>query len=73
MPNYKLGNSADMKRFMKDLEKKVLDNAKHQVIHQRYEVQCPHCQAKVRILPGKHPCPACGKVIDFELNVKFKG
>ncbi len=35
-----------------------------------YDIECPHCKKAVRIMPGSHPCPLCGKTITLTLNIK---
>lgn len=55
----------DTKSVMKAVEKKTVE-----ALRQReYEVKCPHCQSSVRVTPGQHPCPRCGKIITLTLNI----
>lgn len=60
----------DAGRFMKDLEHDIMENAKEQALEQEYDVECPHCNADIRLVPGKRLCPKCGETIDFQLNVR---
>lgn len=35
----------------------------------RFEIGCPHCQAKVTAPTGKSVCPNCGKEIDLTFKI----
>ncbi len=41
-----------------------------EALHGReFEVNCPHCQSAVHVMPGQHPCPNCGKIITLTLDI----
>ena len=69
--SYNLGSKSDMNRFTRDLEKAMLNQAEASLQDRQYEIQCPHCKAIVEILPGKRPCPKCGKEINLTLNIEY--
>ena len=72
MAKYDLGKSSDVNRFMKDIENDILASATDDLMHDEYDVECPHCGAKIRLSPGKHPCPECSEEIDLKLDIDFK-
>ncbi len=64
---YNLFSDADMKKFMKDIEKEAVNEAKKSIEKDGYETTCPHCGASVTIHPGKETaCPKCGTVINAQ-------
>lgn len=69
--NYDISKKSDMDRFMKDLNKTIMDNARDQVTNLRYNVKCPHCGGTVSQLPGFHPCALCREMIDLKLDINF--
>ncbi len=66
---YNLGNKSDMNKLMKDIEKQIKDDAKHQLKLQKYDITCPHCQAPVSVYAGKSNCPFCKEEIDLKLDI----
>lgn len=50
------------------LSKAIQEKAKDAAQKKLYDVECPHCHSKVKITPGEHPCPACGKNISLTLH-----
>lgn len=68
---YNINSKSDMRRFQKDLEKIVKDEAVSTVMKEKYEVTCPHCQANIKVPVGKSSCPNCRNPIDLKLNIKW--
>lgn len=68
---YNLGSNSDMRKFQKDLKSGILQKAEQSLHQRQYEVDCPHCNAKIMAYPGKQPCPNCSKEIDLDLNINF--
>ena len=66
--NYNLSNKSDMKRFTKDLEKRVMEKAKTVASNSSFNATCPHCSARIEVKPGKGFCSFCGQEIDVQLN-----
>lgn len=69
--SYNLSSKSDMKRFAKDLERRVKDAAIEEAMGRMYDVTCPTCGASVMVPTGKSRCPACGEEIDLQLDIKI--
>lgn len=67
--NYNLGSKSDMRKFTNDLERAVKEKSVQALHARKYDVDCPHCNGKVKVAPGKSNCPLCSKEIDLELNI----
>ena len=68
---YDIGKNSDMKRFMRDLEKGVMDKAKRAVQQKNYDIDCPHCGKEINVPTGKSQCPYCKGEIDLTLDIHF--
>lgn len=69
--SYDLSRKSEMKRFAKDLGKRVKDAAIEEAMGRMYDVTCPSCGASVKVPTGKSACPKCGEEIDLQLDIKF--
>lgn len=50
-----------------------IQNQTTSILNQRtYDIECPHCKAKVTVPTGKSFCPICRNEIDLSLNINFK-
>ena len=56
----------------KQLEKIVKGKTEEILQSRAYDIECPHCHAKITIHPGATHCPSCGKEIDLKLNITYK-
>jgi len=59
--------SFDTKKLIKEVKKE----ATKQFNKQLFDIECPHCKAKVQISSGLSKCPKCGEKIDLSIDVKF--
>lgn len=66
---YDLGSKSDMRRFARDLGETAMNIAREKVAREGIEVDCPHCHAKINVLPGPNVCPVCGGQINVELSI----
>ena len=53
------------------LEKALNDAVKKEAEKLSYEVECPKCKEKIRLVPGLTSCPLCGTEIDFKLDLNL--
>ncbi len=65
---YNLSSSSDMRRFSRDLEKKVTTMAMEKASTMSFQHACPHCMNMVAVHAGLNICPFCHKQINVELN-----
>lgn len=68
---YDLGKSSDMRKFSRDLDRDIKEQAKKSMLSQKHEIECPHCQEEVSVPTGKSLCPSCGEEINLTLNFDF--
>ena len=66
---YDLSKKSDLRRFKKESMKNLQDSIVTQVLDRAYDVECPHCKAKISVRPGHGLCVACGGEINLELNI----
>lgn len=71
MPKYNLGNSSDMRKFQRDLEKSVKEKAVESISSSAIPIECPFCKAKFEARAGAVLCPKCGNKINLEFNFKL--
>ena len=64
MANYKLNSKSDMRRFMKDLEKSIINNVKQE----KFDYVCPCCKHKIKVKVGKNKCQYCHTDINVNWN-----
>lgn len=69
---YNLGKKSDMKRFERDILKKVTSIAEQNVLSRDYEVECPHCHNKVSVPNGFSYCPKCHGAINTNVNITWR-
>jgi len=66
---YDLSKKSGLRRFERDSIKTLQDNIAAQVFDRTYDVECPHCKAKISVRPGHSLCIGCGGEINLELNI----
>lgn len=66
---YDLFSKSDMRKFQKDLEKTVMNEAKSAALKGKYDITCPHCEKDIVVRVGKNLCPHCQNEIDFKLDI----
>ena len=54
------------------IENKVKQAATDKVMRGVYQVECPHCHAKINVMPGKCYFPVCRNPVELTMNVNFK-
>ena len=69
---YNISSKSDMRKFERDVKQKLVDMSTSAVMSRKYLVDCPLCGTQVNIPVGKSLCPACGRSIDFKLNVHLQ-
>ncbi len=67
---YNIGNKNDMKKFMKNVEKKVYSSAESGVKNSTHTIECPKCKTskKISFKNGVGKCPTCRSSIDLDIN-----
>lgn len=65
---YNLGSASDMKRFSRDLEKRVTNMIYDAANNVEFDYNCPHCNASIKIRSGFNICPVCRREIKVKLN-----
>lgn len=53
------------------IKNKIMEAARQKVAELNYDVECPHCHAKINVPAGISNCPACGEQINLQLNINF--
>ena len=71
MESYEIGNPSDMKKFQKDMESAILNNAKKAISSGKIPVECPKCKEKIQVTRGMNTCPKCGSQINLHLDFNF--
>ena len=61
---YDISKKSDMKKFMKDLEKNVVDKTMKQTI----KAVCPHCKNLISVTLKSTHCPKCCEEIHFDIK-----
>ena len=46
----------------------VKDQIKEELRHEKFELNCPSCNARIRLKPGLGVCPVCGEEINLTLD-----
>ena len=54
------------------IENKVKQAATDKVMRGVYQVECPHCHAKINVMSGKCYCPVCRNPVELTMNINFK-
>ena len=50
----------------------TIENATTKALNNRsYDVECPHCHAKINVHPGTDICPLCHNTVNLKLDIKF--
>lgn len=65
---YNLLSKSDMRKFQKDLEKTVMNEAKSAAMKSKHEILCPHCDSEITVRAGKNICPHCRNTVDVTLD-----
>lgn len=63
-----LSSKSDMRKFFKDIESEVMDEAKRSVLEDGIDYDCPKCSREFTAKHGSNICPYCGYA--FQLNIK---
>ena len=66
---YNLGSKSDMKRFERDLEKSLMNQARSSIMQGTHEVTCPCCGNRFGARIRSNVCPHCRKTIDLQLDM----
>lgn len=53
------------------IRKVAMDAAKEKAKTMVFDIECPHCHAKIKAKSGQHPCPKCGETINLTLEFGF--
>lgn len=51
-----------------DLNDLFSEIVKDELSNMTYDVECPHCRAKISVEPGNAICPVCGKSINVTID-----
>lgn len=62
--NYNLMSKSDMRRFAKDLERSVMDEARKVANSMDHDYTCPTCNHDITVRVGFNSCPYCGQEIE---------
>ncbi len=65
---YNLLSKSDMRRFSRDLEKSVKQQASDAIKKSLHEFTCPSCNRKFQVRVGANTCPHCGQCIDLKFD-----
>lgn len=65
---YNLLSKSDMRRFSRDLEKSVRQQASDAIQKSLHEFTCPSCGKKIQVHIGANTCPYCGQKIDLKFD-----
>jgi predicted amidophosphoribosyltransferase len=65
---YNLGSKSDMRKFMKDFNREVINDVKSQALNGEFEVTCPSCSNDITVPAGKSICSVCGEEIDLQIE-----
>lgn len=71
MKKYNLSSKSDMKRFERDMKKKVQSIAEEKVRSRYYEVECKNCHSKISAHAGYNQCPVCHHTFSLNLDIAF--
>ena len=68
---YNLSSSSDMRRFRRDMERTIMDQARSAVSEMSYDVTCPHCNSTFPAHSGLNICPFCQNQVELKLDINF--
>jgi len=68
---YDLGSKSDMKKFMRDLNTQVINDANKQLQKRENYIACPNCKVPIAVSIGTNICPFCKHKIENELRIDF--
>lgn len=63
--------SVKVKIDTRKIESAIKNKTVETLNNRSYEVECPHCNAKISAHPGQNICPFCHNTVDLNLNIKF--
>ena len=67
--SYDLSKSSDMNRLSKDLKSSAMQQVNQALMSRKYEINCPFCNGKISVPPGRSACPLCLREINLELDI----
>ncbi len=60
-----------MKKLGKDIEDTIIKKTRETVLHDKYDVECPHCGKSFKARSGRNTCPHCNNIVELTLNINF--
>ena len=54
------------------IQSKIKKAATDKIMHGKYQIECPHCHAKIQAAPGENICPFCHNRVKLTMDINFK-
>ena len=67
--SYNIGSKSDMRRFERDLKKRVTELAEESIRSGTYTANCPHCGEETEVTDGLNRCSHCHQQFKVTINV----